>query len=906
MDHIICQASRQIGKIQSTKNNRQNVTTINRSILKLSCFYYSTSVLSPYSGIQDGVAETSIVAATTAQSPVPGRDPGKINTAPWRRVRSSSESGGSSGENSDSSATSTDSSDDPSPVPFVTVHTTPVTVPCVVISNVNYADQDAGHRKYPWRTIPKNAMEHAEDSASQDYPAQGKNSPCEQYDDHAASDSEVIAPQKRAAQNNRVSYPWRTNNVRDHDRSISPASISDAEIAAIFSTASSPQATEESMKTINVAKTLPLHESLVSALALDGVAAPNTREQLAVQQNPYVGYSPKELAESLQISAIKSGLDNFNSSDPNMDMYLRSVPIENVQEMVEDLDRRLDRVAAQEPTLSNTHRQTTTASKPVRSPIPDQVYPSPNNHEKPAEIYVDGPLRGNETIYINTSQPMSAEALAAIKQRLFGNPPVEENTYQRIFDLTSPIMSPPMQPTTSTSERVSPKCQRKVHFADPVEHSVIEIPPNWSRRRIRRQEQRDIAAAAAAAANASTNDVHALITTPVITTAISDIQPSIIISPSPTQPPIPLEPLSVKHVIQLKQQSASSKITLVPTVPPIRPPVQKSHVTRTLSPTYSNAPSVQSANCSNTPPSLTRITYTPINPENLKKNMFISNLAAQRRNSSPSNPVTRFIQPSRVIASPVVQTTPGYSSPIRGMTANINPVANLRQSGAPNINVSITHKRADQLIPTRFEMGQQERSSPVQTGSANILSSQPIEISYSSPPTYEESMRSKSRQLHKEDAPSPVVGASPIHHQKQMSPVYVNNVMETLTPAPIASLTPRTPSSPVYFSTPQSKPVFASPSPASGTNSPVVMRDGSSPVPLTSMPYAPQPPPQGYMRQISRHVSPIPTMSVAQHLPFPRQAPSPFVNTAVNTRHHSIAQGMVNSINTVKILCANH
>ena len=837
------------------------------------CYSVTSGLLSPCHGVPERVGDTSIVAAPSSYVQSPVRERGPVITASWRRVGHSSDSGGSSGDSSDSSATSTDSGGDP---PRVSVHTTPVIVPSVVISNVDYVSQDCEHGKYPWRSGSKSAMEHDDDSSSEE-----KKCPIEQYDEQSMSDTEVIKAQRHILQGNRVSYPWRTH-YHDSDSDVSLSSLSDTNMAAIFSSPTSHHGTEESMKTINVAKTIPLHESLVSALALDGVAAPNTMEQLAMQQYPYVGYSPKELAESLQISAIKSGLDNFNSTDPNMDIDLRGVPIENVQEMVEDLDRRLDRVAAQEPALAHTQRHMNSKAIPVRS---DEMYVATTNHEN-TEIFVDGPLISNETIYINTSQPMSAEALAAIKQRLFGNPPLEEKTHQRIYDLTSPITSPLMQPITQ-SEIISPRLHRKVHFADPVEHSVIEIPPNWSRRRLHRQEQRGIAADVFSV-TAAASEFQPVLTSPVITTmTLPDTKTSIVISPIQTSPP--LESHSVKHAIQLRSQSASSKITLVPTVPPIRPPVQKAHIMRTLSPTYSNAPSAQLANRVNVPPTLTRITYSPMYSDNLKNNVLISNLASQRRNSSPSNPVTRFISPCRMIPSSTASKYLGYSLPIPKMSPELNFANRPQQGASPNINVSIMHKRADQIIPQRFEIMQREQPLSVQN-----MDAPSVAITYSTPPTYEESMRNKSRQLLSEDAPSSVVGTPPPVQLRQLSPVYMNNFMDTLNSSQNVSLTSRNPPSPVYFTKPiatENQPAFASPSLMSGTNSPVVIRDVSSPVPLTSMPYAPQSRPQGYIRQISRHVTPVPTMIVPQHFPFPRQTTSPLANTAVNTKHHSIAQG---------------
>lgn len=61
------------------------------------------------------------------------------------------------------------------------------------------------------------------------------------------------------------------------------------------------------------------------------------------------------------------------------------------------------------------------------------------------------------------------------------------NKYQRLYDVTSPLTSP--SPTRKhfcwpPEEPVQVKsCQRRVHFAEPVEQSVIEIEPRRPRRR---------------------------------------------------------------------------------------------------------------------------------------------------------------------------------------------------------------------------------------------------------------------------------------------------------------------------------------------------------------------------------------------------------------------------------------
>ena len=90
---------------------------------------------------------------------------------------------------------------------------------------------------------------------------------------------------------------------------------------------------------------------------------------------------------------------------------------------------------------------------------------------------------------------MPDSTLESLKQRLFGTDITTSATFQKIYDVSSPLTSPPPPSATtsvSTERSPSPKntlAQRRVHFADPPAQSVIEIEPRESMKR--RERSRD-------------------------------------------------------------------------------------------------------------------------------------------------------------------------------------------------------------------------------------------------------------------------------------------------------------------------------------------------------------------------------------------------------------------------------
>ena len=101
----------------------------------------------------------------------------------------------------------------------------------------------------------------------------------------------------------------------------------------------------------------------------------------------------------------------------------------------------------------------------------------------------------DEKEIIIDSKPMPDSTLESLKQRLFGTDITTSATFQKIYDVASPLTSPPPTSVTtsvSTERSLSPKistAQRRVHFADPPAQSVIEIEPRESMKR--RERSRD-------------------------------------------------------------------------------------------------------------------------------------------------------------------------------------------------------------------------------------------------------------------------------------------------------------------------------------------------------------------------------------------------------------------------------
>ena len=150
----------------------------------------------------------------------------------------------------------------------------------------------------------------------------------------------------------------------------------------------------------------------------------------------------------------------FSASDPD----LVDIPMPAVKEMVADLNRRLESIAAQHPHLAELGQ----------------------NYGQPTQNPASGSSSEKEII-INTPPATDIDAL---KQRIFGAQGVDQANYQKLYDIKSPLSSPTAQRKIYVSADFG-KGQRKVHFAEPIEASVHEIP-RQERREKRREMNRQL------------------------------------------------------------------------------------------------------------------------------------------------------------------------------------------------------------------------------------------------------------------------------------------------------------------------------------------------------------------------------------------------------------------------------
>ena len=165
----------------------------------------------------------------------------------------------------------------------------------------------------------------------------------------------------------------------------------------------------------------------------------------------------------------------FSAAAPD----LVDIPMPQVKEMINDLNRRLEAIAVQQPRIAEppTAQELGLSFEGMKSLQQAQHQPTVSEEEK--EIIIN-------------SKPMPDSTLESLKQRLFGTDITTSATFQKIYDVASPLTSPPHPSTTSSSsvERSpSPRNARRVHFADPPASSVIEIEPRDSMKR--RERKRD-------------------------------------------------------------------------------------------------------------------------------------------------------------------------------------------------------------------------------------------------------------------------------------------------------------------------------------------------------------------------------------------------------------------------------
>ncbi len=169
----------------------------------------------------------------------------------------------------------------------------------------------------------------------------------------------------------------------------------------------------------------------------------------------------------------------FSAAAPD----LVDIPMPQVKEMVADLNRRLEAIAAQQPEI---------AEPPTAQEL-GLSFEASKDGQNVLSLNKVKRDDSEKEIIIN-SKPMPDSTLESLKQRLFGTDITTSATFQKIYDVTSPITSPPVRRKMfSISERSpSPRSQRRVHFADPPAQSVIEIEPREPKLREKRKENEKV------------------------------------------------------------------------------------------------------------------------------------------------------------------------------------------------------------------------------------------------------------------------------------------------------------------------------------------------------------------------------------------------------------------------------
>ncbi len=170
----------------------------------------------------------------------------------------------------------------------------------------------------------------------------------------------------------------------------------------------------------------------------------------------------------------------FSAAAPD----LVDIPMPQVKEMINDLNRRLEAIAAQQPGIAQppTPQELGLSFERMKDLQQQTRIQEAQQLEMLSGATNKSTTKEEKEIFIN-SKPMPDSTLESLKQRLFGTDITTSATFQKIYDVTSPLTSPPPQrraaSATSEEERSpSPRsASRRVHFADPPAQSVIEIEP---------------------------------------------------------------------------------------------------------------------------------------------------------------------------------------------------------------------------------------------------------------------------------------------------------------------------------------------------------------------------------------------------------------------------------------------
>ena len=164
-----------------------------------------------------------------------------------------------------------------------------------------------------------------------------------------------------------------------------------------------------------------------------------------------------------------------------------------VKEMVEDLNRRLEAIAAQQPRIAQPPTAQELGLSYIRQRRKELEQEQEEQESAEREIFIDMPPAPS------VGGAAALEAFA--HQGYFRNtspydappppPPgaATTNAYQKLYDIASPIHSPRGW-LEAEARGPSPRNQRRVHFAEPPEQSVIEIEARSKRRGHRKDKDR--------------------------------------------------------------------------------------------------------------------------------------------------------------------------------------------------------------------------------------------------------------------------------------------------------------------------------------------------------------------------------------------------------------------------------
>lgn len=413
-------------------------------------------------------------------------------------------------------------------------------------------------------------------------------------------------------------------------------------------------------------------EPMKASLKLVGRRIENTMPGYSSDEAAYAGAFPtisEEQKTSTRTDYSTLGPEDiyFSASSPD----LVDIPMPAVKEMVADLNRRLEAIAAQHPKLAEMSAPEFGITFEKRANEGGKDNSSSSSEEEMKEIFINSPPSDLDLI---KAKMLGLENYAAL---------------QRLYDSQS------LSPSKPDDFGSSLKPSRRVHFADPPEQSVIEIEPRHRRHRRR---------------------------------------------------PLSAEPTSLD-------------LSTPPTFP---------------STSYSSPLTSEPALSS---PYLTSQTYG-------SSSISQPSLAASSI-SQPSYSASAISQPSfSAISQPV---TGLYSQP---MDASVDQFASYQPqqrlstptSQGGNVNISITHRQGEQLGKQyTFTMppGQPGQPTRFHYTISGKQPTDPFALSYSIPPSYEESMRNRgintSQFRSRDDTFLPSTHfASPVPYQRSPTPESYN------------------------------------------------------------------------------------------------------------------------------------